>query len=394
MKLLNLSVNERRLIEIITAGKPVARVDLARRSGMTGAAVTRLVARLSHLELLTEKADRAGAQGQPRRLLSLRTDRFLSAGITFTAFFMKIVVVNLAGKTRASRLVDIKTSNAKSIAQAAKLAVEAMLTEIGASKRHLLGIGCAVPANFAAMSQMAKVSPIFVALDSGEAENAFQTIFEAPVAFESNGTAAALGEYVFSKRGNRPDPMYLIHIGDDVEGGFVINGRPYRGANGNACQPGVLYSIDGPRPSGEDLLGCLGKAGYRIADFAELGNMPEEAQSVAAAWTERAGRQLRQTVRMVTAMFDPALIIVGGKLPDDITRGLVAAITNKSVPGSSIGVGDAPIEVSCLGARGEAVGAAATAFFDALFSGAVADNASPYLNGRRSKSTNDASNGR
>ncbi|MBX5177431.1 ROK family transcriptional regulator [Rhizobium lentis] len=382
---MDLSRNERRLVELIFVGKKIARVDLADRSGMTGASVTRLIGRLIEMELLIEVAERTGAQGQPRRLLSLRADRYLSAGITFSVSRMEVAVVDLAGTILASRSVGIETSSALSVAKAAQAAITAMLADLGAPKDRLLGIGCSVPGNFGTMSSILKAHSFFPAFDDGGADNAFKATFEAPYYIENDGTAAALGEYVFGGRIMQPDPMFFIHIGHGVGGGAVIDGRPYRGVNGNACLPGVLYPYDQPRPSGQDLFATLNEAGFVVHDFPDLERLPDGAEATLESWVERAGMQLSETVRVATAMFDPALIVLGGRLPELVTDKLMSAISSQSILGPSRGLQAAPVEASRLGPRAGAIGAACIPFFASLFSAAVADDGSPYLNGRKPK---------
>ncbi|PBB24356.1 ROK family transcriptional regulator [Mesorhizobium sp. WSM4307] len=385
MKRLDLSRNQRRLVELIFVGKEVARVELAERSGMTGASITRLIADLIEMGLLIEVAERTGAQGQPRRRLSLRADRLLSAGITFSVSHMEVAIVDLAGKILASRSVDIETSTALSVARAAQVTIAVMLADLGVFKDRFLGIGCSVPGNFGTMSNILKAHSFFPAFDDGEADKAFKATFEAPYYIENDGTAAALGEYVFGGRIPQPDPMFCIHIGHGVGGGVVIDGRPYRGVNGNACLPGVLYPYDHPRPSGQDLLAILNEAGFVVGDFPDLEHLPDKAEATLEVWVERAGEQLREAVRVVTAMFDPALIVLGGRLPEPVTNKLVSAILRQPILGPSRGLQAAPVEASRLGPRAGAIGAACIPFFAALFSAAVADDGSPYLNGRKPK---------
>jgi len=383
---MDLSRNERRLVELIFVGKKIARVDLAERSGMTGASVTRLIGRLIEIGLLIEVVERTGAQGQPRRLLSLRADRYLSAGITFSVSRMEVAIVDLAGKILTSLSVDIETSTALSVAGAAQAAIAVMLADLGMPKDRLLGVGCSVPGNFGTMSNILKAHSFFPAFDDGEADQAFKATFEAPYYIENDGTAAALGEYVFGGRIPQPDPMFFIHIGHGVGGGAVIDGRPYRGVNGNACLPGVLYPYDQPRPSGQDLFATLNGAGFAIHDFVDLERLPDSAEVALGAWVERAGKQLSETVRVATAMFDPALIVLGGRLPELVTDKLVGAISSQPILGPSRGLEVAAVEASRLGPRAGAIGAACIPFFASLFSAAVADDGSPYLNGRKPKS--------
>lgn len=383
---MDLSRNERRLVELIFVSKKIARVDLAERSGMTGASVTRLIGRLIEMGLLVEVAERTGAQGQPRRLLSLQADRYFSAGITFSVTRMEVAIVDLAGKILASRSVGIETSSALSVAKAAQAAITAMLADLNAPKDRLLGIGCSVPGNFGTMSSILKAHSFFPAFDDGGADDAFKATFEAPYYIENDGTAAALGEYVFGGRIPQPDPMFFIHIGHGVGGGAVIDGRPYRGFNGNACLPGVLYPYDLPRPSGQDLFATLNEAGFVVHDFPDLERLPDRAGAALEIWIERAGKQLGETVRVATAMFDPALIVLGGRLPELVTNKLMSAISSQPILGPSRGLQAAPVDASRLGPRAGAIGAACIPFFASLFSAAVADDGSPYLNGRKPKS--------
>ena len=70
------SINERRIIELIATSGTIARVDLARKSGLTGASVTRIIAALADLELLEETPDKMGALGQPKRMLSIKPNSY------------------------------------------------------------------------------------------------------------------------------------------------------------------------------------------------------------------------------------------------------------------------------------------------------------------------------
>lgn len=379
-----LSLNERRLIELIFKNRGVARVDLAQLSGMTGASVTRLISGLSDLELIAEETERSGAQGQPRRLLQLQAQRFLAAGVTFSVTRMNVVLIDLGGSVVATRALDVKSDRPTDIAARAQEAVDQMLVELSKARDALVGIGFALPGNFGTASHLLKAHPFFPTFEDDQAIQAFRSMFNIPCYVENDGTAAALGEYVFGHRSEAADPFFFIHIGHGVGGGAVIGGRPYRGAHGNACLPGVLYPYDQPRPSGEDLLSTLKAAGVPAADFEEIATLPAKADAVIADWVARAGRQLQQAVRTATAFFDPKLIVLGGRIPDDLNRRLVDAILAEPIDGPSRGLPVAPVIASKLGVQAGAVGAACVPLFETFFAGARTDSGSAYLNGRRS----------
>ncbi|PCK78173.1 ROK family protein [Rhizobium sophoriradicis] len=377
-----LSLNERRLVELIFKNRGVARVDLAQLSGMTGASVTRLIGGLLDLGLVSEEPDRSGAQGQPRRLLQLRASRFFAAGVTFSVARMEVVIIDLGGSILATRTLEVMTGRPIEVAEAAQAAVDEMLVELAIQKSDLVSIGVSLPGNFGTASNLLKAHPFFPAFEDARAMEAFRGAFDTPCHVENDGTAAALGEYVFASDA-ADDPLFFIHIGHGVGGGAVIDGRPYRGANGNACLPGVLYPYDQPRPSGQDLLATLKAAGFHLRDFDDMASMPAAADAVVSDWAARAGNQLRQAVRTATAFFDPARIVVGGRLPSELNERLVETILSEPIKGPSRGLTIAPVFASHLGPQAGAVGAGCVPFFKAFFTGAVADGGSAYLNGRR-----------
>ncbi|KAB2787287.1 ROK family transcriptional regulator [Brucella anthropi] len=383
-----LSLNERRLIELTFRNRGIARVDLAQLSGMTGASVTRLIGRLIDLGLIAEETDRSGAQGQPRRLLQLQASRFYAAGVTFSVSRMEVAIVDLSGAILTTRSVEVRTGSPEEVAEAAQAAVDDMLCELSIQKADLVGIGVSVPGNFGTASHLLKAHPFFPAFENGRAVEAFRNTFDVPCHVENDGTAAALGEYVFADRELDGDPLFFIHIGHGVGGGAVIDGKPFRGANGNACLPGVLYPYDQPRPSGQDLIETLNAAGFPLRDFEGINALPSDAASVVSTWVERAGEQLRQAVRAATAFFDPACIVIGGRLPSDLNRSLVQTILAEPLEGPSRGLPVAPVRTSHLGSQAGAVGAACLPFYRALFTGAVIDGGSAHLNGRRTPQPN------
>ncbi|AGS24539.1 ROK family protein [Rhizobium etli] len=379
----DLSLNERRLVELIFKNRGVARVDLAHLSGMTGASMTRLIGGLLDFGLISEEPNRSGAQGQPRRVLQLQASRFFAAGVTFSVARMEVVIIDLGGSILATRTAGLQSGKPEDVAGAAQAAVNEMLSELSIAKGDLVGIGVSLPGNFGTASTLLKAHPFFPAFEDERAIDAFRRAFDVTCHVENDGTAAALGEYVFAKDTAGDDPLFFIHIGHGVGGGAVIDGRPYRGANGNSCLPGVLYPYDQPRPSGQDLLSILEMAGFHLRDFEDISKLPAAAETVVGEWVSRAGMQLRQAVRVATAFFDPARIVVGGRLPAGLNERLCEAILSEPIEGPSRGLSIAPVSASKLSVQAGAVGAGCVPLFRAFFTGAVASSGSAHLNGRR-----------
>ena len=378
-----LSLNEKRLIELVASGGAVARVDLARLSGMTGASVTRLISGLLDLGILAEETDRQGRAGQPKRLLSLAGGSYYSAGLIFSLRRMEIAILDLTGRLAATRSIDIVDQSAAGVAEAARAAIHDMRARHRIGRDRLVGVGCALPGNFGTFEKDLKAHELFSDFDEGRTFKAFTDVFEMPFHFENDGSAAALGEHVFGRLEDDGPSMFFIHIGHGVGGGAVIDGRLFRGVHGNACLPGVLFPYAAPRPSGQDLINCLAAGGIELEDFDHLDRVGEKGEALIDDWVGRAGVQLRDAVRAVSGFFDPSVIVIGGRLPKWLNERLVEAILADPIDGPSRGLVVAPVRASSFGPEVGAVGAACIPMFESFFGGSRSDAGNPYLNGRR-----------
>lgn len=376
-----LSTNERRIIELIATRGRIARVDLARESGLTGASVTRIIASLADLKLLEEKADKAGAQGQPKRLLSIRPNSYFAVGFTFTLQTLELALVDATGKVMATKTVRTPSGGAVSVADAARETVASVLAGGGIPQERVIGIGCAMAGNFGANGKRLAPHEDLSELDDVEAFKDFVSRLGLPFHMENDGTSAALGEQIFGRQEHDGSSLYLIHLGHGIGGGVIVDGAPFSGANGNAGLPGFLYPYGVPRPSARDLLEHLLVRGHELSDFRDLDSLSPEDPDL-AEWCRRAGRQLRDAVRAACAFLDPSVIVVGGRLPVFILERLVTEISSEPISPPSRGLTIPPIRASRLGPAGGAIGAACLPMFRSLFAGAHAGFGSHYLNER------------
>ncbi len=380
----DLSTNERRIIELIATSGTIARVDLARRLGLTGASVTRIIAALGDLGLLDETADKSGAPGQPKRLLSIRPRSYFAVGITFTLTTLELALVDAKGEVVATRSAAIPAGGARQIAEAARLTVARIVQEGGIPQDRMIGIGCAMPGNFGSDTDLLAPHEVFSELDDAGVLADFVGRLGLPFHLENDGTSAALGERVFGRQKGDGHSPYLIHLGHGVGGGVIVDGAPFTGAHGNAGLPGFLYPYGAPRPSGLDLLDGLRAQGHAIADFRDLDTFAPDHPDL-VAWCARAGAQLRLAVQAASAFLDPSVIVVGGRLPVFILDRLVSVIRAEPIPAPSRGLRVAPVRASRLGPAGGAIGAACLPLFRSLFADPRTDFGSPYQNGRTAR---------
>ncbi len=382
----SLSLNERRLVELVAANSHIARIDLSRQAGMTGATVTRLIGSLLELGVFNEKAAHSGASGQPKRMLSISSNSFYSAGLTFSLSEMEVAIVDFSGTILASKTLAIPKRSAAFIAKTAQKYIASMRQDLGIPEDQFIGVGCSIPGNFGPTEKSLKAHKLFLEFEDKDNLDNFANAFDAPFFMENDGSAAALGEHVFGREESDGASLFLVHIGYGLGGGAVVNGSLFRGSSGNACLPGVLFPYDVPRPTAEDLLDHLNGKGVAITDINRLSKLDDIPHAILVEWIDRAADQLRHAIRVISGLIDPSCIIIGGRLPIEINEMLIQNINSKPIEGPSRGLEIPPIRGTRLGPQAGAVGAACIPLFSTFFTGSYSDAGSNYLNGRRASS--------
>lgn len=357
-----LSQTERKLIALIFRNKTMARTDLAEATGLTGASVTRLINRLQEDGFFHETRTRTGAQGQPKRNLALNPDRFFSIGIVFSLRTMELALLNFRGAICATRHRILSGARPEDVARAAASGVADLSRNLPPDS--LLGVGVSLPGNFGTYRDLLVAHELFDQLGDDRVITALRSAFDIPVHIENDGTSAAIAEFMLGEGVRDEDPLFFLHIGHGVGGGAILDGKPYRGAHGNACLPGFLFPYEELRPSGQDLLKHMNNAGHKIED---LDGLTQPASGLAAdldAWIDRASQQIALAQRAITGFFDPAEIVLGGRLPGWINEALVARAATARLPGPSRGLPNAPLKTSAFGPEGGAIGAACLPLFE------------------------------
>ncbi len=160
-----------------------------------------------------------------------------------------------------------------------------------------------------------------------------------PVVVENDANAAAWGEFAFGA-GSDVDDMMMVTVGTGVGGGLVLGGNLYRGAFGAAAEIGHLRVVPQGRLCGCGNLGCLEQYGSGSALVAQTrerarsaaaaglleraGGDPEgidgplitalaaEGDAFAIAQVAEIGRWLGEAIASLTAVLDPAVVVIGG----------------------------------------------------------------------------------
>jgi glucokinase len=140
----------------------------------------------------------------------------------------------------------------------------------------------------------------------------FEREFGCPFFVDVDTNAAALAEYVFAKRPS--DRLLYITISTGVGGGFIVDGKIYRGARGSHPEIGHQIipnlsddSVDVRCPCGAT--GCLEALISGTAVRKRFGKNAEELND--DEWSEIAS-YLADGLRNIVVMYAPSEIVLGG----------------------------------------------------------------------------------
>lgn len=368
-RLRNLTLNERRLTELVFRSGKIARVDLAEAADMTVASVTRLVSGLMEFALFKEDALKDGGRGQPKKMLSLNRDRFCAVGVYLFAKRIEAVLVDFDGSVLSHVTKSILEMTAGDLVDLLQSTTKELIASPQTNGREFLGVGLGLPGNFGSVDSYVQAHASFRGMNGLAIKDAIQKVGEFPVFLENDGTASALGEYLFGNHDH--DSLFLLHIGYGLGGGAVVNGRPFRGHQGNACLPGALYSYKGSRPTLPDLERYV-EAQNLNPDKILFGADQLPAGDIRLArWLEKAAEELQLAVRIISGMFDPPLIVLGGALPAVYLQDLAHRLSKADIEGPSAGLNVAKVVATVQGDLNGPIGAASIPLFRSFFPGSI-----------------------
>ena len=359
-----LTAGHRMVLDSILRQGPSSRAEIAARTLFTRPAITQMVQDLMEMGLVVEQAARRGQRGQPARPIVLNGLAGFAVGVNFSLTYLEIAVVDLAGAVLGTHQAPLGDHAPEAIAATVKEHLSHLLPVLGLDIGRMVGMGISLPSDFHADGSLA-THPAFPNLSGGNLERRFGGDLAIPIFLENDGRACAIGERVVGA-GRSHETFMLVHLGHGIGGGLIIDGKPYRGALGNAGILGQFYPYGEARPSGLDLLETLRAAGHAIADFDALADLPRRARPVLDAWIQRATEQLTGVLFQVSRFFGPEVVILAGRLPPEIIAALAERIDFEAVRPPLDELPSVPVLASRQGSLAGAIGAASVPIFNLL----------------------------
>ncbi|GAA0553619.1 ROK family protein [Paractinoplanes ferrugineus] len=309
---------------VLTEG-PLSRVALARRLGLSSAAVTKAARPLIELGYLEELAatERTGpGAGRPASPLTVRAGREFFVGVKITGDELIGVLCDLRAEVRASahrRLVAADVEHV--LAELAEL-VDDLL---GSYRDRAHRLGLAVSGDVDQATGLVRYSPFLHWRDVPLGELAARST-GLTVTVENDVKALTTAEQWFGE-GVGADSFALVTVGAGIGCGLVVNGRLVSGAHGVAGEIGhVGFDVDGPachcgsRGCVEAVAGTdaivgrarevSGRPGLTLDDAVALARAGDAPLGAVFA---RAGTAIGAGIAAVANLVGPARIVVSGE---------------------------------------------------------------------------------
>lgn len=333
--------NRAAIFRAIYESTPIARVDLAERTGLNDKTVSRIVAELIAHGLTRELGYRESS-GAGRKAVKLEVDptsRY-AIGVDIAGRHVTAALVDLAGDVH-ERVQGLTASPPWPVMQtipAATEATERLLATIPSDTRaKIVGIGIGAPSRFklengSYLGTRMADTPGWVDLHAEELERHTGL----PVTVDNNANTSALAELWFGN-GKGVSDFVLLNLSAGIGMGIVVGGEVHRGGNHHAGEAGhITVDANGPRCECGNI-GCLSlyvsqralrsslRAHVAAGESSVLTDNPDfslpdliaashASDPVAETMLGDVIRYLAAALNSVMSTYDPQMILLGRQL--------------------------------------------------------------------------------
>jgi predicted NBD/HSP70 family sugar kinase len=334
----NRAHNRRVVLEVIRMHEHLGRTEIARKAHLTPQAVANIVDELLGEGLLIDLGRLRSGRGQPPIQFAVNPDGPLTAGVEIAADHMVTALLDLSGGVRGHSIIRLEEAGPDTVPGRVAEEVARLEVSLGGHRSKLLGIGVVMPGPFE-IEGMSSVGPATLPGWTGVDPTAlFAKATGQSVIVENDATAAVVGERLYGA-GRQLGNFCYLYFGVGLGLGVIQDGRPLRGAFGNAGEIGHVGLVPrngtpryGPAGALERFVSVfalrerLAMAGIYAATVDDIQALHDDDNPTLRDWIGMAADYLAPTVAMLENIFDPETVIFGGGLPDSVLEAVIAAL--------------------------------------------------------------------
>ncbi|GAB3152039.1 ROK family protein [Microbacterium neimengense] len=310
----------------ILTRSPISRIDIARLTGLSQAAVTKAVSPLVGAGLVdvTLGSNRQGSPGRPASPVAVIPDAIALIGVKVNVDELIAVATDLTTRVIASERRPLAAHDPETVVAGIAAVVGELQQVLAERAASIASVGVAVSGDVDSATGVVRESGImgWTAVPIGEflAERLGLTVI-----VENDVRALTIGEHWFGV-GLGTDSFAIVTIGRGIGSGLHLNGEVVEGAFGVAGEIGhlPLASRDRICPCGRR--GCVeavaGTGAIEVTVSAAHGRTVgiEEAVALAHAGDEAAAGAFREAAELtgtaiasLVNLTGPELVIIGGE---------------------------------------------------------------------------------
>ncbi len=315
-------INRDIILELIRFNQPLARADLARRSGLRPSTVSAIVEQLIQENWVHEGAVVKAARGRPSTMLSVNSD-MVTFALDLRPDRAILAVVDLSGRFLSRETIPSSSELRKTILQIGKR-MRALRAEH--ETKSFEGVGVSLPGRVHPVTQRVLLAPNLNWHDF-DLKRALEKESGLQVEIDNDANVCLLSELWYGHLQGAKD-VVLVAVAEGVGTAILAGGHMHAGFNGLAGEFGHI-SVD-PR-------GALCQCGQRgcwemvassraairmfntasrkkVQSIYELLRLTEDGDRHAVAALTAQAQALGRGLRLITATLSPELILVVGDI--------------------------------------------------------------------------------
>ena len=325
------ALNERTLLEYLRSHQPTSRAQLARATRLSKPTVSQALAGLENAGLVRAVGQSIASKGGRIAILyEPNPDAGYVVGVDVGRGWARSAVANMAGHIIARNDKPNDAQSASGLVELISHLARDVVAHAGLSWSQVVHAVIGTPGVFDEQSKRVLFSSNLPDWGRHGLLTELRAAFGLSLSLENDANLAALGERSFGW-GSSTSTFVYITIGTGVGMGIVMNGALYRGARGAAGEIGFLpFGLDEVlEESGkisDTYLGMFEEAtsAEAIVRQAQKLGLPaslsprqifdaaQQGDSKALTVVEQEGYRLALAIAVITAVLDPALIVLGG----------------------------------------------------------------------------------
>lgn len=232
-------LNRSRIIYFLFRNGISSRAQIAKATGLTAAAITKITARLIEYGVISETGDLEGAMNRRSIGLKFNDSRYQVIAVKFARSLVEIGIFDLSG--RCKQIHDFPPVNNDNVAETVQ-GVKAYINQAIADNPAIVAVGMAVPGPY--LSDAGRIASV-TTMQMWKKINfldEFSHTFSVPTFIEHDANSGALAQSLFDARIDGNSVAYYL-IGEGVGAGVIDGGSLVCGSRGVATEIGHI-SID------------------------------------------------------------------------------------------------------------------------------------------------------